>query len=79
MSKCSICGTEQKVIGEYKMHIGDNTTIIPMYNIQLLIHIRGKDVCNECIDTYHKIDAIYRERNFSCNGIDYYADGRNLY
>ena len=78
MSKCSICNTEAKVIGEYELRIGSNTSIIPKYNIQILTHVGGKDICNDCMDKYYKIDALYRQRDFSCGGVEYYADGRNL-
>lgn len=81
MSKCSICGTEQKQIGNFELTIDgqENSPIkIEKYNIQLLTYLKGKHICEDCMDTYHKIYALFQDIDFSCGGKEYYADGRNL-
>ena len=79
MNKCNICGTEQKVIGEGTLSFGDNkTTKMPIYNITLLTYIKGKNICEDCMNTYRKISALMDDWDFSCGGNHFYADGRNL-
>lgn len=74
MRKCSICGKEEQVVGN--LTIGDNKW--PMYDPQILTVINNKCICNNCMDIYYKIYALDRNENFSCDGKEYYADGRNL-
>jgi hypothetical protein len=81
MSKCSICGTEQKEIGECEISIvGSDLKPIPItqYNINIYTWIKGKGICDNCMDIYHKIYALKYDLDFSCDGNSYYADGRNL-
>ena len=40
--------------------------------------IKGKQICDDCMDIYHKIYALNHDIDFSCGGNKYYADGRNL-
>ena len=78
MNKCSICGREEKQVGTYKFEIDGQKSEIPAYNMQLLTLIKGKHICDECMDIYYKIYALMQDEDFSCGGEDYYADGRNL-
>ena len=79
MSKCNICGTEQKQIGEGKISCGDKQLgTIPIYNITILTYIKGKNICENCMNTYRKISALMDGWDFSCGGNHFYADGRNL-
>lgn len=85
MRKCDICKTEQKEIGELTFGFinkdGNTETLdikSPMYNIDLMTFIKGKHICNKCMDTYRKIHALHGDMDFSCGGQKYYSDGRNL-
>lgn len=79
MSKCDVCGIEQKKIGELKLSIGDTTiNNIPAYNIDFSTYIQGKRICDKCMDIYHTIHAMIAGIDFSCGGKEYYADGRNI-
>lgn len=78
MSRCDICGTEQKKIGESAVKICEQELKVSHYNINIMTHIHGKWICVNCMDTYHKIYAMEMGYNFSCGGKEYYADGRNL-
>lgn len=78
MSKCSICEQEQRIIDNGKVIIGDKIIELPLYNIDLLTFIKGKNICNECMDIYNKIHALENNIDFSCGGTMYFADGRNL-
>lgn len=81
MDRCSICGRRRFKVGEYELTVGDDKeskSKISVYNLELLTHLRGKPVCNYCMDKYHKIQALETGIDFSCGGNQYYCDGRNL-
>lgn len=78
MNKCSICGVKQVETSTCSLEInGESVFNIPLYNIDLLTFIKGKEICNKCMDTYYKIKALKDDIDFSCGKL-YYADGRNL-
>lgn len=80
MGKCSICGTEQKQIGNISFGLegSENKITVEQYNIQLLTYIKNKHICDNCMDTYYKIFSLFHDEDFSVGGNNYYADGRNL-
>lgn len=85
MARCSICGTEQKEIGTLKWRITNKDgesekdyNVSPCYNINLMTGLKGKEICDNCMDIYRKIYALEHNIDFSCGSNMYYADGRNL-
>lgn len=75
--KCSCCGTEKVQIGEFEIKIGDKKIDgIPAYNIQMITYIKGRDICEDCMDKYMYVDTIMTGRNVSRGGIQYFGDGR---
>ena len=40
--------------------------------------MNGVNICENCMETHCKIEALESGIDFSRAGIDYYADGRNL-
>jgi len=85
-SKCEVCGREQiKTENEWSCRIVNGISdedkeefTIPIYNIDIMTHIQGVGICEDCMETYCKIDALQTGRNFSRVGNHYFADGRNL-
>lgn len=75
---CGICGRTQEKIGEFKGSIMGKQMTFPQYNISLLTYMCGNHICEDCMITYRKIHAMMSGIDFSCNGVEYYADGRNL-
>lgn len=65
-------------IGEFKGFVFGCEVTFPQYNFNMLTYIQGIHICDDCMDIYRKIDAIKRGRDFSCGGVNYYADARNL-
>lgn len=80
MRKCDICGVEQEQVGSIGIKIGNIKTTfdIPTYNIELLACVKGKYICNTCMDIYHKIYALENDINHLYANIEYYDDGRNF-
>jgi len=79
MGHCNICGTEQVKVNIFKLCIdGEEAGTMPQYNINLFTGIKGKRICDDCMEKYYKIDALFMDRNFSCAGKEYFSDGRNL-
>lgn len=76
--KCNICNREQYKTGTRKLKIGNQSMDIQCYNINIMTHWNGIDICDDCMDTYNKINAIMTDTTFSCGGNNYFADGRNL-
>ena len=75
--ECSCCGTEKVQIGEFEIKIGDKKIEwVPAYNIQMITYIKGRDICEDCMDKYMYIDAIMTGRNVSRGGTQYFGDGR---
>ena len=76
-SKCSCCGTEKVQIGEFEITMGDKRLNgIPAYNIQMITQIKGRNICEDCMDKYMYIDAIMTGRDASRGGVRYFGDGR---
>ena len=81
MEKCNICGATPKQIGSMGIKINnekDSLTETPLYDRTTFTMIEGKRICNECMDIYDKIFALYHDVDFSCGDQYYYTDGHNL-
>ena len=77
-SRCGVCGTAQIKTGTAILNLCGKEFEIAQYNIKLMTHTEGVDICEDCMDKYSKINALMTGINFSRAGVSYYADGRNL-
>jgi hypothetical protein len=76
-NKCDCCGIEQIKVNEYEMLInGKKVGTVPVYNVEISTFINGRRICEECMDKYEYINAIFTVQNVSRAGIKYFADGR---
>jgi len=84
LNKCGICNREQiqsenEWVCRIENVIGDDKEFtVPIYNINIMTHIQGVSICEDCMESYSKIYALEHGVNFSRAGVNYYADGRNL-
>jgi hypothetical protein len=78
--KCSICGTEQKVIGMAQMYIEDEKigSEFPVRYPEILTSIKNKDICDNCMEIYQKIHSLFSGEDCIYNSKEYYGDGRNI-
>lgn len=75
--KCDCCGIEQVKIGEYDIFINDKKVgTMPSYNILILTYVKGRQICEDCMDKYMYINSIFTGQDVSSGGIKYFADGR---
>lgn len=79
MGICGVCGTKQRKTGKTILQIGKKDIEMQCYNIELLTSMKGISICEDCMETYCKIEALERSCDFSRAGKDYFSDGRNLY
>lgn len=76
-NKCDCCGTEQVKTGEYEMLInGRSVGSVPYYNIDIMTHMHGRKICEDCMDKAMYVDSLFTGRDVSRGGIKYFADGR---
>ncbi len=55
MNRCNVCGKQQIKIGTWTIIVGEQESVSPMYNIDLLTFIKGKHICNKCMDVYSEL------------------------
>lgn len=64
MSECFVCKTKQEQVISIELLMVDQKIDTPAFNINLMTCINGKEICDRCMDVYHKVRALLDESVF---------------